>query len=38
MEKHQIEWVWTPKEVASAGYEREDAIESAQRTTEEDSS
>ena len=37
-EKHRIERVWTPKEVASAGYEKEDAIESAQRTTEEDSS
>ena len=34
-EKHQIKWVWTPKEAASAGYEREDAIELAQRAMEE---
>ena len=31
VEKYQIEWVWTPKEVASAGYEREDAVELVQK-------
>ena len=36
-EKHQIEWVWSPKEVASAGYEGEDAIELAQKAMEEHS-
>ena len=34
-EKHQIKWVWTPKEAASAGHEREDAVELAQRAMEE---
>ena len=36
-EKHQIEWVWTPKETASAGHEREDAIELARKAMEEHS-
>ena len=35
--RHQIEWVWTPKEVASAGYEGEDAVELARRAMEEHS-
>ena len=34
-ERHQIEWVWTPKETASAGHEREDAIELARKAMEE---
>ena len=33
--RHQIEWLWTPKEATSADYEREDAIELAQRAMEE---
>ena len=35
--RHQTEWVWTPKEAASAGHEREDAIELAQKAMEEHS-
>ena len=30
-----MEWVWTPKEAASAGYEREDAVELTQKAMEE---
>ena len=33
--KHRIEWVWTPRKAASAGYEREDAIAVAQTAVEE---
>ena len=33
--RHQIEWVWTPKETAGAGYEREDAVLLAQTAMEE---
>ena len=32
--KHQIEWVWTPKEAAGAGYEREDAVALAREAME----
>ena len=33
--KHRMEWTWTPKEAAGAGYGREDAVLLAQTATEE---
>lgn len=35
--KHRIKWVWTPKQAASAGYEREDAVDLAQKAMEKNS-
>ena len=35
--KHRIEWVWTPKQAASVGYEREDAIALAKQAMEDNS-